>query len=72
MGFFDGLRRDKRNKEAAASSVEIVQEDPKVNDSTPEEEQFEDALDDDDVIEEMDEESVPVPAPPAADRKSVV
>ena len=66
MGFFDGLRRDKRNKEAAASSVEIVQEDPKVNDSTPEEEQFEDALDDDDVIEEMDEESVPVPAPPAA------
>ena len=42
-GFFDGLRRDKRNKEAAASSVKIVQEDPKENDSTPEEEQFEDA-----------------------------
>ena len=65
MGFFDGLRRDKRNKEAAASSVKIVQEDPKENDSTPEEEQFEDALDDDVAIEEMDEENVPAPAPPA-------
>ena len=36
MGFFDGLRRDKRNKEAAAPSVEIMQEDPKENDSAEE------------------------------------
>ncbi len=77
MGFFDGLRRDRRNKTAASSSVEIVQEDPKENDSAPEEEQAEEVQEVDVAIEESDDEDStaspvePVPLKTYKDKKPV-
>ena len=68
MGFFDGLRRDRRKKETAASSVEITQEELKEDVSVSEEDEEEVSLETDVDDESMDDEIEPVPSPaPPAD-----